>query len=106
MIRGRSIVPLLKGEAEDWDNDFYAEYSTRHQSRTDMRMYRTPDWKLIRDYLNPERDELYDLRNDPGETRNLIQDPKRRRLIEDLDRRIRERMRANGDKLLSAIEGS
>ncbi len=52
-IRGRSIVPLLRGADTPWDNDFYAEYSTHHQSKTHMRMYRTPEWKLIRDFLNP-----------------------------------------------------
>ena len=37
-----------------------------------MRMYRTGEWKLIRDFLNPGRDELYDLKNDPEERKNLI----------------------------------
>ncbi len=71
-IRGRNIVPLLKGESVDWDDDLYAEYSTHHQSHTHMRAYRTPQWKLVRDFLNPERDELYDLEKDPAETTNII----------------------------------
>jgi len=72
IIRGRNFVPLLKREKVVWDDDLYAEYSTHHQSHTHMRMYRTPQWKLIRDFLNSGRDELYDLRNDPAESRNLI----------------------------------
>lgn len=106
VIRGRSIVPLLKGEAENWDNDFFAEYSTHHQTRTDMRMWRTPDWKLVRDFLNPERDELYDLRNDPEETENRIRDSNAevRRIVGELDRKLRERMREIGDPLLAAID--
>ena len=70
-IRGRSIVPLLRDERPDWNNDLYAEYSTHHQSETWMRMYRTPEWKLIKDFRNPDRDELYNLQDDPAETHNL-----------------------------------
>ena len=74
-LRGRSIVPVLKGETpEKWNNDLYAEYSTHHQSQTHMRMYRTPQWKLIRDFHNPGRDELYNLQKDPEERTNLIND--------------------------------
>ena len=36
-------------------------------------MYRTPEWKLKRDFINPGWDELYDLKNDPGETTNLYE---------------------------------
>ena len=65
-IRGRSFLPLLLGEElPDWDDSLYCEYSTHHQSRTHMRMFRTPEWKLVRDFLNPERDELYHLAEDP-----------------------------------------
>jgi uncharacterized sulfatase len=71
-IRGRNFVPLLKGRTINWDNDFYAEYSTHHQSQTHMRMYRTAKWKLIRDFLNPDRDELYNLEDDPAEAHNLV----------------------------------
>ncbi len=106
VIRGRSIVRLLRGRTEGWDNDFYAEYSTQHQSRTDMRMYRTPRWKLIRDFLNPERDELYNLSDDPEETNNLIRsnDPKVRNTIKELHSRILENMRRIGDPLLKVAE--
>ena len=101
-IRGRSIVPLLKGEAKDWDNGFYAQYSTHDRSRTDMRTYRTREWKLIRDFLNPERDELYDLRNDPEERQNLIAstDPKAQAVIRELHAKILQKMRESNDPVL------
>ena len=41
-LRGHDITPLLKGTASDWNDDFYAEHPTKHQSHTRMRMYRTP----------------------------------------------------------------
>jgi uncharacterized sulfatase len=101
-VRGRNIVPLLQGnKVPDWDNDFYAEYSTHHQSRTHMRMYRTAKWKLIRDFLDPQRDELYDLEADPAETKNLVKsnDPRVRQARDRLHGRILEKMKANQDKV-------
>ena len=72
-IRGRSVLNLLRGEgAFDRTDDLYSEYSVQHTMRADMRSYRTAEWKLKRDFLNLDRDELYDLRNDPGETTNLV----------------------------------
>jgi uncharacterized sulfatase len=101
-LRGRSIVPLLKGTGVNWDNDFYGQYSTHHQSRTHMRVYRTPEWKLIRDFLNEGRDELYNLREDPGETRNLLasEDPAVKGVVTDLHQRLLTRMEAIGDPVL------
>lgn len=99
VVRGRDLVPLLLGTAQGWDNELYGEYSTHHQSRTHMRMLRTPRWKLVRDFLNPERDELYDLGSDPEETTNLIFHPRAQAAREKLSRRLADRMRATGDRL-------
>ncbi len=99
VVRGRNLVPLLLGTEEKWDEEIYGEYSTHHQSRTHMRMLRTPRWKLVRDFLNPDRSELYDLGADPDETTNLIYHPKSRSLLEKLSRRLSDRMRAAGDRL-------
>lgn len=98
-IRGRNFVPLLRGEAVEWDNDLYAEYNTHHQSKTQMRAYRTPEWKLMRDFGNPGRDELYDLKADPDETRNLIDsaDPRVQAARDDLNRKLLARMATLGD---------
>jgi len=75
LIHGNNFLPLLKGEKLDWDNTFYGEYGMHHYEVCDMRVYRTPAWKLMRDFRRPGKDELYDLINDPGETKNLIHDP-------------------------------
>lgn len=104
-LRGRSLVPLLQGAKVDWDNDFYAEYSTHHQSHTHMRMFRTPQWKLIRDFLDPRRDELYDLQRDPAETTNLIRsdDPRVAEVVPQLHARILEQMKQNQDPVLAHV---
>jgi len=106
ILRGRSIVPVLEGKPTAWDNDFYAEYSTKHQSHTHMRMYRTPRWKLVRDFLNPDRDELYDLEADPTETTNLIHKDTRETnaAIEKLHAKIIEHMQDINDPVLALVQ--
>jgi choline-sulfatase len=106
-IRGRDLGQLLRGNVPpDWDNDHYAEYSTHHQSQTQMRMYRTQRWKLVRDYLNPDRDELFDLADDPGESTNRIHDdkPEVREAIAKLDALLKAKLRETGDKVLTGID--
>ena len=106
LIRGRDLTDLLQGKkVENWDNDFYAEYSMINYCRAHMRCFRTPDWKLVRDFLNPERHELYDLRNDPAEAVNRISDssPEAQRAIADLHHRILEQMQAIDDPLLDEL---
>ncbi len=106
-LRGTSIVPLLKAKNQaEWDNGFYAEYSTKHQSKTHMRMYRTPEWKLVRDFLNPRRDELYHLTKDPAETTNLIDshDPQVIKIRKKLHQKIVSQMKSIDDKVLLQVE--
>ncbi len=99
VIRGRSILPLLLGEQIEWDDDLYAEYSMRHGATTDMRGWRTPEWKLVIDFKNEGRVELYDLVADPGEKHNLAasSDPRAIAARKRLEGKIRERMRELGD---------
>ncbi|QDU64021.1 Arylsulfatase [Planctomycetes bacterium Pan216] len=106
--RGHNFLPLLEGEVIPWDNDFYAEYSTSHQTRTDMRAYRTPEWKLIRDFNNAGRDELYDLKSDAAEAHNLIDssDEKVKGVIDKLDQKIRTKMKEINDPVLSSTGSS
>lgn len=103
LVRGRNLLPLLLDKTTDWDDQLYGEYSTHHQSRTHMRMVRTPKWKLVRDLLNPERDELYDLAADPEETTNLIFHPAAQAAREDLDLRLASAMRNVGDRLVDQL---
>lgn len=69
--------------------------------RADMRSYRTPNWNLKRDLLNTDRDELYDLRNDPGETTNLAtsDQPEAQAVFAKLSKLIRQQMKELSDPL-------
>ena len=102
-LRGRDFTPLLRGQKqEDWENAYYGEYSTLHQSQTHMRCWRTNEFKLIRDFLNPERDEFYDLTKDPGETTNLIStsDPRLKSAMKEFDSQIKAKMTEIGDEIV------
>ena len=73
---GRSLVPLLKGARGDWRKSFLIEYySDRVFPRIRQMGYkavRTDRWKYIH-YLELDgMDELYDLRSDPYEMKNII----------------------------------
>ncbi len=74
-IRGRNFMPLLEGKPIEWDDSLYGEYYQHHYTTAGLEMYRTPEWKLIIDRKNTGKDELYHLSEDPGETKNLIDDP-------------------------------
>ncbi|MDP6445250.1 MAG: sulfatase-like hydrolase/transferase, partial [Pirellulaceae bacterium] len=93
-IRGRDATPLLRGESVSWDNSLYAEYSMHHGATTHMRGYRTPQWKLMRDFASEGRAEFYNLTKDPAEMNNLIdsKDPLHIRIRRRFDKLILERM--------------
>ena len=77
VMRGRDFLPLLRGRSMRWDNDLFAQYTMWPDNQTGavLRCYRTRRWKLVRDFEHEAKDELYDLSNDPGATRNLIDLP-------------------------------
>jgi uncharacterized sulfatase len=65
-----------------------------HGATTHMRGYRTPQWKLMRDFASEGRAEFYNLTKDPAEMNNLIdsKDPLHIRIRRRFDKLILERM--------------
>ena len=68
-LSGTSYLPLLRGESDvAWRDAQFCEYGN-------ARMIRTDRFKLIKRYPGPNGhfdDELYDLKEDPQETRNIM----------------------------------
>lgn len=94
-LRGRSLVPLLRGEPPaDWRDEYFGEYHMINYVEADMRSYRTKRWKLIRDFHNEGRDEFYELEIDPAESKNLIgsDDLEVKEAIVALDKKLRAKM--------------
>jgi len=104
-LRGRNMLPILRGESVEWDNDLFTQYSMWewHQNGAKLRSFRTPKWKLIRDFRHEGKDELYHLEEDPAETTNLINssDPAVQEMREWLNEKLLERMHSINDPLLA-----
>jgi N-acetylglucosamine-6-sulfatase len=96
-IQGRSLVPVLLGNATNWRTSILVEFYTDenpfpHLMELDYRALRTERHKYIHWVRFPELDELYDLEADPYELRNLAHEPSatplRARLRAELGREV------------------
>jgi len=75
-MQGRDFGPLLRGEPIEWRSEWFYEhtYNTKPPRRPIAKSegVRTERWKYIR-YIerDPVYEQLFDLKSDPGEERNL-----------------------------------
>ena len=79
-IQGRSLVPLFTGTPIGWRQSVLVEFYTNEQPfphllDMDYRAVRTDRYKYIHWIKFPELDELYDLKRDSLERRNVARDP-------------------------------
>jgi len=125
-LQGRSILPLIRGDADQIHEEIFAEVNY-HAAYEPQRAVRTRRWKYIRRFDGrtcpvlpncddgPSKDvwlehgwrnwhlateQLYDLILDPNETCNLARDPSARAVLEDMRGRLERWMRATDDPLL------
>jgi arylsulfatase A-like enzyme len=99
-LHGRSLLPLIRNADTPWRDAFlyeYYEYPAEHCARKN-RGVRTSRWKLIHFWEQPEEWELYDLQNDPDETRNLAYDRRYARQVDTMKARLEQLRRAVGDR--------
>ncbi len=77
-IQGRSLLPLFKDKKVEWRASLLTEYfrEKMYPRTPTWQAVRTSDWKLIHYTDVQDMDELYDLKDDPYEMKNLIKDPK------------------------------
>jgi len=76
-MHGESFVPLLKDNNASWRKAFLAEYFLEKVARRTptWKAIRTQDWKYIRYSKYEGMDELYNLKADPKELKNLVNHP-------------------------------
>ena len=95
-VDGRSLVPLLKGERKGWRTSFLVEHFSDkvfpRMEHMGYRALRTDRWKYIEYTELPGMDELYDLKADPYEEKNLAGQAGMREIV----RKLRAEMKAVG----------
>ena len=97
-----SLVPLVQGTETKWRQTVFLENNMTIQNYPRMEGVRTHQWKYIRYFdkakdqeytemlvasINGEQaiyEELYDLKNDPTESHNVISDPANSAILEQL----------------------
>ncbi len=105
-FHGKSLLPLLRGESVSWRDSFLIEYFSDkvfpRMHRMGYQAVRTLEWKYIR-YLELEgMDELYDLKADPYEMKNLLTVAPEKAATKS----ARQRMKAELERLLEAKGGN
>ena len=110
-MQGRSFLPVLRGETDRGRDAIYYRYWMHMAHHDNPAHYgiRTEDYKLIFFYglpldapgaqpeATPPGWELYDLRNDPQELRNVYHDPRYGEVVERLKERLIEIKAEVGD---------
>jgi arylsulfatase A-like enzyme len=104
-MQGRSVLPLLRREREDWPEEVFAQISESHVGRC----IRTHRWKYS--VTSPDADSrtdptadhyveefLYDLKSDPYELRNLIGLESHQEVAAVLRQRLIQRMVEAGEE--------
>ena len=75
-MRGRSLVPLMRGVTVDWRKEFFYEHLYERETIPKSEGVRTERFKYVRYFeRNPLYEQLFDLEADPNEVTNLVGDP-------------------------------
>jgi N-acetylglucosamine-6-sulfatase len=95
---GRSFLPLAQGRTVPWREHFlYVYYWEKNFPQTPTTFaIRSDRYKYITYYGLWNADELYDLQNDPQETKNLLYDQQYQSVARDLETRLYSMMAEMG----------
>ena len=102
-IHGMSFKQILQGKTKGWRKSWYYEYNYERQFpyTPNVRGVRTDEWKYIHyphgdDGPDRHKAELYNLRKDPCETKNLIDEPAYAAKVVELKAELKRLMRETG----------
>jgi len=103
-MQGRSLAPLLKGERVKWRDSFLIEYYSDRVfpriTRMGYKAVRNGRWKYIH-YLELEgMDELYDLKTDPYEMKNMINQPGAEKALGEMKQKMERLLKETNASLL------
>jgi arylsulfatase A-like enzyme len=89
-LEGRSLAPILKGKTNTVRDTIFLGY------RDIQRAVRRDKWKLIR-YPQVDRNQLFDLAEDPDERNDLSAAPRQQTRVKELLRLMEEQQQRYGD---------
>lgn len=114
-MHGHDLSPLLDSQAAQWNHPaMLVHTAAQYGSATDTipgdddpKLYHGPgvpwyvmlargQFKYVRNLIEGETEELYDLRSDPDELQNLVSDPNHRRRLQTLRRAAIEELKRTG----------
>lgn len=99
-MQGMSMVPILKGKTPSvWRKEHYYHYYEYPAVHSVKRHYgiSTERYKLIHYYYDIDEWELFDLKSDPQEMKNVYNDPAYNSVKDDLHKRLKVIMAKYGD---------
>lgn len=94
-VQGRSLLPLVSGKAKDWRDSFLIEFTSYEKPMpwlvdTGYKVIRKNQYKYIHWVHHQDKDELYNLEDDPYEQHNLIDEPEQKSVIKSLKKELGE----------------
>lgn len=95
---GLSLIPLLDHSVMQWRECTVTESSGIDNIAYSQRMLRIGQWKFV--FHASDRDELYDLENDPFELRNLAVEKEYQLKCVEMRAKLRKWMVDNGDRFI------
>lgn len=97
-MQGKSWRPLVTGRKEaPWRSNFVYTNPTPDLAAPGEKALRTDRYKLILNMRPRDKDELYDLKNDPQEMKNLALDKGNIELVDRLKQELLAEMKKNDD---------
>jgi arylsulfatase A-like enzyme len=99
-MQGRSMVPILKGKTPgNWRKEHYYHYYEYPGSHMVKRHYgmSTGQYKLMHYYYDIDEWEMYDLKTDPYELKNIYDNPSYASVKKNLHKRLEKLMVKFGD---------
>jgi N-acetylglucosamine-6-sulfatase len=90
-MQGRSFIPLLQGKEQGWRKSILTEYfvDPPYPATQEWQSIRTERWKWIHYPDLQEADELYDLRADPLEMKNIVSDASSAAIVRQMQSQLR-----------------
>jgi arylsulfatase A-like enzyme len=87
-VQGRSLRPFVNGESPEWRTEWYYEHHFSPKTIPPSEGVRTERWKYFRWVgVDPVLEEMYDLKSDPLEEHNLVNEADHAKMLTSLRER-------------------